>query len=227
MNQRVDVVVPVESVPNLIVPPLAVTTGGPEVDWVDMPGGALAFQRHPVVRLPYDPASAAKARRYLRLRPVDLIVLPLLVLTAVPVFVDPEFFPGETFWIWARLAVLILLLISTSTRQRWRPKQDPVTEAGRVVRIPDLPEAVAHEWLRLNPGSVQIVAKGVPIRRFRPEVYVLWAIGCLAGAAGLFAALVLDLVPGSFWLWVTVPALFFAAVVCKLKSQPPGLLLPD
>lgn len=227
MSERVDVVVPVESLPDLRVPPLAVTTGGPEVEWVDMPGGTFVFQRRPVVRMPFDPVTAARARRHLRSVPVTLVLSAAILSVCLTGFSTADHFLGlsQDAWIWLRLVAAVVWFVWALVSQRWQPQQNPVTQAGRVVRVPHLPSAVAGEWARLNPGTVQIIATGVPIRRFQQEVYVIWSVACLAAGVGIGAALAFDLMPSSFWLWMAVPALLVAALVSKLKSQPPGLLL--
>ncbi|MEU4427909.1 hypothetical protein AB0F81_45425 [Actinoplanes sp. NPDC024001] len=223
MNERVDVIMPVASVPDLRVPPLAVTTGDPRVEWVDMPNGTWAFQLRPTMRIPYDPAGAVRARRHLRALPVDLAIRLVFVLIMLTTFVGEGPFLGlsSDTWLWARLGAIIAVIAWSFPLRRWLPEQYPVTQAGRVVRVPHLPCEVAEEWVRLNPETVRIVAENVPVRRYRPRVYVIWSAACFAGALLVGVALVRDAVPGR--LWLAVPALLIAAVVAIVKGAAPGL----
>jgi hypothetical protein len=83
--RRTDLAVPAHLVAGLRIPSLSVTYGEADVEWVEVPTSGWRFRRRPVRRLPLDPRSARRARRYIRLAPWFLSVSVVTFLAVISV----------------------------------------------------------------------------------------------------------------------------------------------
>ncbi|MBB2948615.1 hypothetical protein FB565_008398 [Actinoplanes lutulentus] len=218
MGDLVHVVVAAGAVDHLRVPPLSIVDGSPDVEWVGLPSGWWRYARRPLLRLPLDPASAARERRAARFFPVTVLVAVVWMLAALEGFVwaDPFLGISRGTWIWIRLAALLVFFAWMQVYFRWRVVQRPVRAAGHLIRISGVPRAVAQQWAELNPESVRVVEQWVAVRRFRPRVYAAWGSACLGGGAAMF------IVGGdSLWFVFIGLGLLVAGVVLLFKTLPP------
>jgi hypothetical protein len=213
--RRTNVVVPADLVAGLSVPPLAVTTGEAATEWVDLPVGRWRWQRRPAQRLPLDPRSARRARRYLRIPPWYPIV-PLLGWLAVLVVGlhssnDAPLIPLVLLALWSLPALGAAL-----------PRQTPVRTALGDLRLSGLPIGVAQQWAALNTG-VTLTDEPEP-RRYSRSFYTALAISLLAIGGALGALLANDGRGDSALLWITVVALVAAGIWTALKTLPRGYI---
>lgn len=219
---RTDLVVPARLVPGLRVPSLSVTTGGTEVEWVEIPTGRWAYARRPAQRLPLDPAGARLARRHLRFGPwiLSAKLAALLSLTVIDlVRPSASLFP---------VRVVVCLAIIASSLSRFSgllPRQSPRRTAAGDLRIPRVPIEVAERWAELNPGvfTTDVPAPRPHSRRW----YATWATALLVAAAGLFTVFANNGREDSLLIWVAVLGLFVAGVATALKTLPPGFIRFD
>ena len=218
MGERVHVMVASGSVDQLRVPPLAITDGGTDLEWIEVAARSWLFGRGTPMRLPLDPASAARFRRHRRTTPVTMILLAVMLLAWLATFGDI----GELdhpVWIWVYLAALLGWVTWMRHVNRLRVEQLPTRTAGHLVRLSGLPRPVAALWARENPETVRILERRVTLRRFRPSVYVISGVACLGvgGAMFVIAKDVLGLVFVSVGLLVAGGVLLF-------KSLPPRFI---
>ncbi|MGX6603180.1 hypothetical protein ACWKSP_13720 [Micromonosporaceae bacterium Da 78-11] len=212
-----NLLIPADAVPGLRIPELAVTTGGPDVVWCDRTWGRWRWSRQRV-RLPYDPASAARLRKGAWLLRLDVVVMPTYVVVGVLWLSDVLPAGWGLGAIAGRSALTVL-------EGWWTAKPDPTRTGRGDLYLPDLPAAVAERWIEANPG-VRAVDR-IPVhRRFRPRVYVLSALGCVLAAAGLVAPLAAapDLV--IVWLFLMV-VLAGCAVGLLYRALPTGYIRFD
>ncbi|GAB2600750.1 hypothetical protein Aab01nite_64750 [Paractinoplanes abujensis] len=214
--ERTDLVVPAGRVPGLVIPPLAVTTGAAEPDWVDAPVGRWGFRRRPALRLPMDPAAARDVRRWLRYAPwTPLPILAVLADWAVSGFAD---LPGGPYH--PLLVSVAAVAVLSLMRGRGLPDQTPDRSHTGDLRIPRVPVTVAAEWVAANPG-VHTSAAPAPRPRSR-RFYASWAVGLLAAAFTLGAVLAADGRENPAQLWQLSVALFVIGLVMAYKTQPPS-----
>jgi hypothetical protein len=219
---RTDLVVPARLVPGLRMPGLSVTTGGADVEWVEIPTGRWVFKRRPAQRLPLDPRSARRARRYLRWKPWVSAAWPVVVLgwaglnaSGLTALSRPVAFIGS----------LVLVVLSMPYVSGALPRQLPYRTAAGDLRLPDVPIEVAKQWVELNPGVVPTIE---PEPRPRPRRwYATWATVLLVPAIVLFVVLAGDGREDSGLLWLGVLVLLVTGGAAALKTLPPGYIRVD
>ena len=218
--RRTELVVPADLVAGLEIPPLAVTTGETDVTWVEVPTSAWRFRRRPAQRLPLDPASARRARRYLRLTPwSSLFSLVTMLAGAVFFFSRPANAVALAVWIAVSVANLALTLPSVSGRL---PAQTPRRNSHGDLRIAGVPVAVAQLWQALNPG---VTSTGQPAARAHSRrFYAAWSASLLLAAVALFVVLANDGREDFILFWIAVPVLFVAGCAAAGKLLPPGYI---
>lgn len=212
--KRTDLVVPANLIAGLRIPELAVTDGSAEPEWADVPMSSWRFRRRPSQRLPLDRASAKRVRRYLRLAPWSALVgiIPLASLTVVVLS--------------ARVNMVLVVLGSVIsvgwnfTQPHRLPDQTPSRGYNGDLRIPQVPEEVAQEWVAANPG-VFVTDEPAP-RAHPPRFYGIWAAVQLVAAFALATVLSEDGRENSFLLWLPVPVLFISGIMAAYKIQPPA-----
>ena len=216
---RTDLVVPAHLISCLQMPARSVTTGGTDVEWVEIPTSRWRIKRRPAQRLPLDPRSARRARRYIRFEPwssvARLVVFPawasvnLLNLSAL----------SRTIALVVMLALMVWNIPSLSGAL---PRQSPCRTAAGDLRIPEVPIEVAKQWVGLNPGVIPTI-EPVPRPRSR-RWYATWSTVLLSAAIVLFTVLANDGREDSGLVWLGVLALFFTGGAMALKTLPPGYI---
>lgn len=202
-------------IPALDIPPLALTNAMTEPEWDDLPLRRGIYRRHPSLRLPLDPRTAAATRRYRRLAPwslpLNLVALILYWVTLrsdhLPFAVQLAalgFYPATVFW-WHRLSAGL-------------PRQHPQRLRSGDLRIRDVPVEVAEQWVVRNPG-VTTTDEPMPLPHSR-RYYARWSIGLVTAAIALFVTLANDGREDNVLLWMLSPILFVAGVVTALKTLP-------
>ncbi|MEV6347349.1 hypothetical protein [Actinoplanes sp. NPDC051851] len=181
--RRTDVVFPKARAGDLRIPPLALTDGRADPEWVELSYHVITPVPRPALRIPLDPEAAARARRFNRLGPL-LGVLLVLSLAGVLVALG-KVGPGDGPY----LPLVLFPTILGSLVSGLRPKQKPTPVPGGFVRISHVDAVVAQHWMALNPGVVRILYEGIPIRRYKPMVYRLLGVAFLALTAALIAVL--------------------------------------
>jgi hypothetical protein len=216
---RTDLVVPAPLVSSVRAPALSVTTGGTDVEWVEIPASRWWFKRRPVQRLPLDPRSARRARRYLRWEPWSSVarLVVLLASLAVNAF-HPSALGGPiTLVVWLVLIAWSLPYVSGAL-----PRQSPYRTAAGDLRIPEVPIEVAKQWVELNPGVVPTIE---PVPRRRPRRwYATWSTVLLLAAVASFTLLANDRREDSGLVWLAAVALLLVGAATALKTLPPGYI---
>jgi hypothetical protein len=219
---RKDVVVPMESMRRLDVPALAITTGGPQVEWVELPvAGDLSirslFSRLPGLRLrvPLDPRGARHARRFLRHRAGKLVVVLVVYAALFAGFFAAPVGPRRLLIALIIVAVLAAFLVPAINGAL--PRQTPRRVGPGVVCLPDVPAEVAEQWAARNPGMISLHVRA-PLRHSR-RFYLTW-LAILAGAGLTFGLLAMSL----GWSPFVFPmmALVLAANRVATKLLPPA-----
>ena len=215
--RRTDIVVPADRLAGLRIPPLAVTSGAPAPEWADVPMSAWRFKRRPALRLPLDPESARRARRYVRLAvwaPL-MVIVPQLVLAAV-LFSDAP----RSAELTALVVASVVLVGSQFVPTGRLPRQTPYRTRAGDVRIPGVPVEVAERWIEQNPG---VTATDDPAPRpHSRRFYAAWSAGLLAAATGSAVVLATNGREDFILLWLSVPVLFVAGVSTAGRMLPPG-----
>ncbi|WP_127507623.1 hypothetical protein [Actinoplanes solisilvae] len=139
--------VPPELVPGLKIPELAITDGSTEVEWVPVSLSGWATRREPSMLLPLDRRSARSMRRYRRFVPV--LVLVLLLQLAAWVLRLADLLPNARLVTGGLLVAVFGLILWLKAGM---PAKTPRRTRSGEVRIPAVPEAVAQQWIALNPG---------------------------------------------------------------------------
>jgi hypothetical protein len=209
----VNLLVPAAVVPCLRIPGLAVTTGTPDVVWCDRSWNRFGRSRRRIVHLPYDPAAAARLRKRARLDPVYRVVVATHLLLGILWFLHVR--PS------AALLVLPGVMIVLSMLDLWwdaPPK--PVRTGIGDLYIPDLPSAVARQWIERNPG-VRAVDHMPTYRRYRPRVYVIAALACMLAAIAT-GAIVVDGADHPIELAFAPIAGVVAASILVYRALPTG-----
>ncbi|GAA2515007.1 hypothetical protein [Winogradskya humida] len=213
--RRTDVIVPGHLISGLEIPPLAVTTGVADIEWVDVPAQGWFSRKQPAQRLPLDPRSARLARRYVRRRPWYLVIgIGLWLALLAGLVVDP---PGRLgvvahFAVWIAFLVWTLPIVGGAL-----PPQTLSRSRDGDLRIRHVPVEVAEQWVQRNPG---VVAGGDPAPRSHSRTfYAGWAAALIGVAIVLWVTVTSDVV-----LWMLVPAGLIAGVVVALKLFPPGYI---
>jgi len=218
LMRRLDVVVPAHLVAGLHIPPFAVTTGETGVAWVEIPTSSWRFRRREVQRLPLDPRSARRARRYLWLTPWSLLVSFGMLLAYGAVVVGWSGGSAGTVGYFAISCGVLALSLPPVGGQL--PPQTPRRDRRGDLRIPDVPIGVAEQWLHLTPG-VTITDQPAPRPRSQ-RFYAAWSASLLLMAVALSVVLSNDGREDFVLFWAAVPALFLAGLVAAFKLLPPG-----
>lgn len=216
--------VPMAAVPDLSIPPVAVTDGSANPVRVVLPSrGGYLYGRRPTLGLPLDAATAVVARNWLRLeRRRQFVITPVLVTLLVAALAT--LFLDAHRWV---LPVALAVNAAggfwlASAEKRLTVAQHPEVVGRLGIYLPALPDAVAHEWLRRN-AAVQLVTERPRWHRFPPAVHRWTAVACTVAAAVVWWSALRD---GEFGL-VTLLAfvtLLGAAVTSAVKAFPAGFI---
>lgn len=221
--------VPLGALRQLSVPPLAITDGSHDPEWIDLPcRGTYRYAKKPVLRLPMDAGTAATARRWIRFRKVDdLGVTPAVLLL---------FVAGFLLGIWGRragslayLAALLSYFVAIAlawwggkTERSLTVRCHPEMVGRRGIYIPGVPVAVAREWTNRNV-DVRIVAAIPKWRRYPTWVYIAASGLSAAAGVGIFSVEATDRQAGIDLAAVfTITVLFAIAITFAVKALPLG-----
>lgn len=176
--------------------------------------GWWRFQRRPSQRLPLDPRTAKKTRRYVQLAPWSLLTsLVILAAWSAAVFVDLT----PAIWFATVVVAGADQLVWWSVR-RGLPRQVPYRTRFGELRIPEVPVEVAQEWISQNPGVT--ATDEPPPRPHSRRFYVGWSVGLVAAAIGLTVVLANDRRDDYILFWMLVPVLFFSGISMASKTLP-------
>ncbi|GAA4606282.1 hypothetical protein BJY16_005749 [Actinoplanes octamycinicus] len=214
--ERVDIVIPESAVATLRIPALAITDGTTDPQWVRVPLSRWRLNPGPALRLPLDPRTATRVRRYARLAPWSVLA-DLLVLAAWSLFALTDLPLGVRG---PALAASCCGMLWSQALRRGLPQQTPIRARSGELRLPEVPVEVAHQWAGQNPG-VTATAEPAP-RPHSRRFYARSAAGLLAAAVALAAVLANDGREDHILLWMLVPALLCASFATVLKTQPPA-----
>ncbi|WP_127501970.1 hypothetical protein [Actinoplanes solisilvae] len=214
--ERTDLIVPAEVVPRLVIPPLAITTGAEDPEWVEVPLGRWRFQRTPSLRLPMDSASAKAVRRWMRYAPWSPV--PIVVALGAWVVGSLVDLSGAAFQV--LLVVVAATAVSSLLRGQGLPDQTPDRSRSGDLRVPRVPLTVAMDWVAGNPG-VSISDDPAP-RPYSRRFSTTWAVALLVAAIGLGWTLTADHRENPVLLWQLDIALFVGGLVMAYKIQPPA-----
>ena len=226
----VNVFVPLDSVRDLSVPPLAITDGSPDPSWVEVPcTSRWVYGRRRVIRLPFDAVTAGVAGQRIRFeRRRRVLWTPGAVALTVAALVLVLAVKGD--WAdWAGLAIYgVSLVVQLSVAHRDRKltvAQWPQLIGRLGVFLPAVSATVAGEWAQRN-AAVRIVPERPRWRRY-PSLVYRWASGaCVVAGIGVWWFALRD---GEFY--TTTPLVFVvllgAAVVLAFKALPPGFVRFD
>jgi hypothetical protein len=197
------------------MPSLSVTTGGTDVQWVEIPTSRWRFTRRSAQRLPLDPRSARLARRYLRVEPWATLTRLVVLLVCATVEVVRPSAPALliAITIWPALIVWSIPQVGGVL-----PRQSPYRTVAGDLRVPEVPIEIAKRWVELNPGVVPTIEPD-PRRRSR-RWYATWSIALLSCATGLVTVFANNGRDDSVLIWVAVLLLFFSGVTTALKTLP-------
>lgn len=216
---RTDLVVPAHLVLGLQAPALSVTTGGTDVQWVDIPVGRWRLLRRSALRLPLDPRSARLARRFLRVEPwISLARLAALIAVTTVDMINRSAptLPGWT-------VVWLIVIVSSAPRVNGvLPRQSPYRTVAGDLRIPDVPIEVAKQWVEQNPGVLPTIEPD-PRPRSR-RFYATWSAALFLSAIILFTVFANNRREDPLLIWVAVPSLFIAGTATAFKLLPRGYI---
>ncbi|WP_433831951.1 hypothetical protein ACQP2E_14870 [Actinoplanes sp. CA-015351] len=222
MGERVHVVVAAGAVDHVRVPPLSIVDGSPDVEWVEVPVSRLQPWGKRM-RVPLDPASAKRNRRWARTFPLTLVLLVIALAFWTTNFLVAGYpvlgLGAETWWA-LRSGTQLGFLVWVVIRNRWLIGQRPARVAGHLIRFSGIPKAVAQQWAELNPESVRVLDRWVVLRRYRPRAYVISALACAVAGTGLWTLLANDGRENDLFLWLASLVLLIGALVLAFKSLP-------
>ncbi len=227
----VNVLIPLSALPELSVPPSAITDGSPDPTWVGMPcTGTFLYGRRRTLRLPFDAATADIVHRGLRLdRRVRTVWTPIsmtLLLAALATL----YVPGDD----ERLSMLrIAFFVAGCGLSFWTDHlgkkvavaQQPELVGRLGVYLPAVAAPVAREWITRNP-TVLAMPQRPRWRRYPSWVYG-WAAGvCAVAGVGIWWVALRD-GTSSLTALLAVVLLAGAAVVMGFKALPVGFVRWD
>jgi hypothetical protein len=225
----VNVLVPLDALPGLSVPPAAITDGSADPVWVELPvRGEYLYGRKRMLPLPFDAATAAIARRWLRFdRRRRMVLAPigisLLVAAGATVFVDDSRFDEVRLGLF--LAGFLLQLWTAHAGKKVTVAQQPELIGRLGVYLPAVSAEVAREWVGRNT-AVQVVPWRPRLRRYSSLAYrrVAGLLAVAAAAVWWFA-----LSDGEFGLIALLAFVVLGgvAVVSAFKALPAGFIRFD
>jgi hypothetical protein len=218
IGERTDLVVPAHLITGLRMPPLAITDGTADPEWVEVPLSQWRFVKlRPSQRFPLDARGARSLRRAHRLVPWTLPAA-LVSLTASWVLFHLAAhlsFPGFLAVLAASFSIHVLSLV----RDQGMPRHLPYRTRFGELRIPEVPVEVARQWVDLNPG---VTATDEPAPRpHSRRFYARWSVGLLAASISLAVVLANNGREDRALFWMSVPALLVAGLTAAMKMRPP------
>jgi hypothetical protein len=227
----VNVLVPMTGLPELSVPPLAITDGSADPTWVDVPcTGTFVYGRKRTLRLPFDAGTADVVHRRLRLdqraRTVWIPISMTMLLAALATLLVP----GDD----GLLGVLrILFFVASSGLSFWTVHlgkkvavaQHPELVGRLAVYLPAVSAPVAREWMTRNP-TLLAVPQRPRWRRYPSRVYQSAAGACAIAGIGIWWAALRDGTASLTALLVFL-LLISAAFMLAFKALPVGFIRWD
>ncbi|GAA2702557.1 hypothetical protein [Actinoplanes palleronii] len=216
MTDRTTLVIPADRVATLEIPPLALDTGAPGPEWLDIPVSIWVFRRKPSIRLPFSPQVAAKARWRIRFAPYLTVggLASMLGYVALA-------FGGRTPWGFPLMAAAF----GTSMLSYQRViRQMPARTRDGGLRLPEVPVEVARSWQDVNPGLTE-TTEPAP-HWYSRRVYGFAALGLILAGILLVVIIANDGI-ADFYLVFVAAALLAAGLMAALKTLPPGYIRFD
>ncbi|MEV0896922.1 hypothetical protein [Actinoplanes sp. NPDC049802] len=217
--KRTDLVVPADLIAGLRIPPLAITDGSADSEWVEVPLSHWQFGKlRPSQRLPMDARSARSIRRAVRVAPWSVLAAVVLLIVWL-VVVSLEAYLSSPGLSVAMAAASIFVSVLSVVRNHGVPKHLPYRTRFGDLRIPEIPVEVAQQWVALNPGVITTdePAPRPHSRRF----YVGWSVGLLSTSMGLGVVMANNSREDSLLFWMLLPVLFVIGITTALKIPPP------
>lgn len=227
----VNILVPMSALPELSVPPVAITDGSADPAWIDMPcPGTFVYGRRRTLRLPFDGATAESVHRWLRLdrreRAVWTPISTTLLIAAIATFSVPG--DDEILGL-----VRIAFFVAGSGLSFWTGRlgrkaavaQQPELVGRLGIYLPAVAAPVAQEWIARNP-TVLAVPQRPRWRRYPSRFYRWAAAGCVVAGAGFWWFALRD-GTSSLTALVAFLVLVGAAVVLGFKALPVGFIRWD
>jgi len=227
----VNLLAPLDALPGLSVPPVAITDGSADPVWVELPvrGAYLYSRNRRLLRLPFDAPTAAVAGRWLRFeRRRRLVLTPIfitlmLAAAAMLLFVDDSRFDEVRLGLY--VAGFLLQLWTAYAEKKVAVAQQPELVGRLGVYLPAVSATAGREWVQRNP-AVRVVPERPRWRRY-PSVVYRWAAGLYAvGAVAVWWFALRDGESGLIALFGFV-VLVGAAVVSAFKALPVGFVRFD
>ncbi|GIF14723.1 hypothetical protein [Actinoplanes teichomyceticus] len=224
MTDRTILVIPVDRVAGLDIPPLAVDTGGSDPEWVDWPIGSWPFRRAPSLRLPLSPEAAAKVRRRLRVAPYLTAAHWTVVLGYLGSTVLFHRDAGPGFPVVPMVLLALMTVLSLAAAPKPPVRQAPRRQYGRLC-LEAVPGEVARLWWAANPG-LRDTPRFAP-RRYPRRFYALSGGALIAASILLGVLLTNDGRENPEPLYPAVPLLFLVGIGVTGKVLPPGYIRFD
>jgi hypothetical protein len=229
-DDAVNVILPLDAVPGLSVPPLAITDGSADPIWVELPcRGRYLYGRRRTIRLPLDAATAEVARRWVRFERRQRTVLTPIHIGLVCTGLATWHVSGDIGREW----LVLSFLLAGVTLQLWIGylekkltfAQRPELIGGVVVYLPAMSDRVAREWERRNP-TARVVYVRPRWRRYPARVY-RWAFAAsVVAGAGIWWFALRDGVFGAIAVLAFL-ALLGSAAVLGFMALPLGFIRFD
>ena len=227
----VNVLVPMSALPELPVPPLAITDGSADPAWVDVPcTGTFLYGRRRTLRLPFDAATADIVHRRLgldrRVRTVWTRISTTLLLASIVTLYVPS--DDELLGV-LRIALFVagfgLSFWTDHLTKKVAVAQQPELVGQLGIYLPAVAAPVAREWITRNP-TVLAVPQRPRWRRYPSWVY-RWAAGvCAVAGVGIWWFALRD-GTSSLTALLAFLLLIGAAVISGFKALPIGFVRWD
>lgn len=195
-NAVTNLLIPLMAVKNLEIPLLAITNGSSDPVWVTVPCITRSRYGHKeVLRLPMDSESADTVGKWVRFHRVQaIIVAPICLALALAAFATTLY--GESGSSVTRIVPVLLIAAasgilwwSNTYTERLTIVQHPKLVRGRGIVIPNVPVAVAQEWLHRNPAIEATLDEPPPKRRPHVALGVVVGVSVLGSAAFIAATI--------------------------------------
>ena len=230
-DDAVNLFVPMTGLPELSVPPLAVTDGSPDPTWIDVPcTGTYLYGRRRTLRLPFDAATADVMQRRIRHDRRERTVWAPISMTLMLAALAMLFVPGDDGLLDVLRIVLFVVGSGVSFWTGYRGKKVAVAQypelVGRLgVYLPAVSAPVAQQWTTHNP-TVRAVPQRPRWRRYPSRVYRWAAATCLIAGIGVWWAALRD---GTSNLTNLLAFLMLigAAIILAFKALPVGFIRWD